>query len=150
MERAGRRPHRQLPICDARLPFGVAEVFLLIVRWEIQFVPTEQILAVRITGTVKRGESDAMLKEAIQEAASHSCERFLLDYREAQALISVVDVYDRPASYGRLEIPRTARLAVLQSSDFTHGRFAEDVAHNRGYQLRFFDSPEPAIEWLSS
>jgi hypothetical protein len=90
-----------------------------------------------------------MLKEAIPEAAKHSCDRYLLDYREAQALISMVDVYDRPASYERLAIPRTARLAVLPSSDFKDRRFAEDVAYNRRYQLRFFDSQEMAIKWLT-
>ena len=118
-------------------------------NWEIQFMPVEQILAVLITGTVKPGESDEMLKEAVPEAAKHSCERFLLDYRQATPLISTLDVYDRPTSYDRLAIPRTARLAVLRSSDFKESTFAENVAHNRGYRLRFFDSQDTAIKWLT-
>ena len=116
--------------------------------WEIAYVESESIVTAKSSGLTTISELDAMLAAVVQEANRHGSRRYLLDYTDSQAPGTVLNVYDRPAAYERVGLPRSARIAVIAPPSFNQQKFSEDVAHNSGYRLRYFDEPEAAMDWL--
>jgi len=110
-------------------------------QWEIQFRSETKILEVRVTGqVVKESDRDSMTSEATQEGSKHSCSRFLVDLSKANAIYSLVDLYNRvETAFPRLGIQRAAKIAVIPPAGFVEKKFFETVAINRGYAIKVFD-----------
>jgi len=107
-----------------------------------------------IKATVK-GELD--LKEAMElliRVATTSAPlvdyELLLDIRNAQAKLSITELWFLAAELGKLNKGGVSRkIAVLcPLTEFDHAGFFALCAQNRGMQVQAFTSFEDAIEWL--
>ena len=48
--------------------------------WKIDYLPEGQILSIRVTGVVSLSSWEDQLRASVEEAARHSCLRYLVDY----------------------------------------------------------------------
>lgn len=117
--------------------------------WRHSFCAETQILFVTVTGLVDRSIWECQLRASLQEANSHFCYRFLVDYRQAELRLHLVDLFDRPTSYQKAGMPHAARIAILYPPTEKDSEFIETVMENRGYAVKIFESEEKAIGWLS-
>ena len=75
--------------------------------------------------------------------------RFLVDLQQVQNAFSVMDHFDLVSSTAAdSEIARTAIALVIDVGDFEDFRFAEDLAVNRGLNLKIFTDAGAAAAWL--
>ena len=117
--------------------------------WHHVYAPAAHILHVHVSGTVDRDAWERQLRSSLQEAARHSCWRFLVDYRRAAVRLGFLDLYDRPAFFEEAGMPRNARIALLFAPGTPDTEFIETVTANRGYAVKVFPSPEEARAWLT-
>jgi hypothetical protein len=117
--------------------------------WELEYMPGPRVLFVRVTGTVDIASWEAQLRMSVQEAEKHSCLRYLVDYRDSTLHLNIADLYDRPKFYAQVGMPHHARIALLFSQPEAEKDFVESVTSNRGYLVKVFEAPEPALAWLT-
>ena len=108
------------------------------------------ICRVYVTGEYHRPEdSDQMKQFAVDYSASHGCHRFLMDLTQAEITGGTMDTYKAANPQGELAEPlRKLRTAFVRNKMTEDDSFFENVAVNRGYMLRAFDSIAKAVEWL--
>ena len=117
--------------------------------WEHVYSPDSRILTVTVTGLVNRPLWEEQLRASIQEAVRHSCFRFLVDYRQAELRLNLIDLYERPAFYETAGMPRSARIAILFAPATKDTEFIEHVTANRGYAVKIFSEEDEAFAWLT-
>ena len=117
---------------------------------EMKFMPSEQILSVKVTGVITYNEWEDILRGLIRESARWACFRYLIDYRSAELRLSLIDLYKRPETYQMYGLDTRVRIGVTFPAGFTEGKFYELISLSRGYQVKVFDSTDPAIRWLTA
>ena len=120
-----------------------------IMAWEHMYSAESHILIVTVTGLVDRHLWEAQLRASISEAVSHSCFRFLVDYRQADMQLGLIDLYERPSYYEEAGMPRSARIAILFAPGTKDTEFVETVTSNRGYAVKTFADRHEAVAWLT-
>jgi hypothetical protein len=73
---------------------------------------------------------------------------FLSDLRDAEVSFSTAQIYDLPETLEALGFHHGIRRAILVRQRTPDLSFLETTAMNRGYQIRIFDRPEAATDWL--
>jgi hypothetical protein len=116
--------------------------------WKNVYAPDNHIIHVHVSGLVDRPQWEKLLQSSLKEAALHSCYCFLVDYREAELRLGLLDLYDRPSYYEKVGMPHNARIALLFAPSAKDTDFIETVTSNRGYSVRVFREIEPAAVWL--
>lgn len=110
------------------------------------------ICTVYVSGDHKRPDDSIILQEFARDfGREHGCIRFLFDMTNAVITGEFMDTFKvgtvpRDAEYEQIK----QKTALLYSSLDDEIKFMEDVAVNRGYQLKVFDQREEAINWLKS
>jgi len=117
--------------------------------WEITHLKDPSILSVRVWDDVTVSTWRRQVKESIERAQALSCAHYLVDYRDANMKMSFVDLFNRPQFYAEEGLPHNARIALIFGEGYGEANFIELVTGNRGYQVKVFSSPEPAIAWLT-
>jgi SpoIIAA-like len=117
--------------------------------WVHTYVKESHILLVTVTGLVDRRAWETQLRASISEAVSHSCFRFLVDYRQADLQLGLIDLYERPSYYEEAGMPHSARIAILFAPGTKDTEFVETVTSNRGYAVKTFADRDEAVDWLT-
>ena len=117
--------------------------------WEITHLKDPNVLSIRVWGEVTLSSWRLQLKESIENARGLSCTRYLVDYRDSNMQMSFVDVFYRPQFYAEGGLPHSSRIALIFREGYPGADFVELVTQNRGYQVKAFNAPEPAISWLT-
>jgi len=109
------------------------------------------ICIVKVTGQHKRPQDSLVLQQLARKMGEESrCQKFLFDMRHADIIGDAIDTYEAGKVPGDLDHTQLSqKVALVYSGDLSKHKFLEDVAVNRGYQLRVFDNLEKAFEWLS-
>ena len=118
--------------------------------WETGYLKVPGVLSVRVWGEVTPSTWRHLLEESIKQARVRSCIRFLIDYRESDIKMSLVELFNRPAAYAELGMTRQARIALIFEDGYSDIDFIETVTQNRCYNVKVFNSPETALSWLMS
>lgn len=89
-----------------------------------------------------------MLREVVQLALTTKTERVLFDMRQSDSSGYYISTIRHAEEAPSLGIDRSFRMALLGSKDNPMLKYFEDVAVNRGFQVRaFVDEPE-SLGWL--
>jgi hypothetical protein len=73
----------------------------------------------------------------------------LVDTREAEALLSIIDLYELGKALASQTILRKSKICLLvPMKDIDMADFFETVAVNRGVQMKAFTDFEHAISWI--
>jgi hypothetical protein len=86
--------------------------------------------------------------EMVNTCMKRNCTRVLFDCRRMTGPLSTMDRFD-VAQYGSEKIERSIRIAMLGREDqVLPDKFFENVAVNRGMDLKLFTDIDEAVGWL--
>ena len=110
------------------------------------------ICTVTVTGRHRRPDDSVELQQYAREFGSkNDCSRFLVDMTQAEIVGSTMDAYKTGTVPGDTDNKQgMQRVALVYAGDIREHKFLENVAVNRGYQVRVFDRIDIATEWLTT
>ena len=117
-----------------------------------EFDETSGICIVKVTGQHKRPQDSMVLQQLARKISEQlGCHKFLFDMRESEIIADALDTYETGKVPGDLDHTQLRqKVALVYSGDLSTHKFLEDVAVNRGYQLRVFGNMDAALEWLQA
>lgn len=120
-------------------------------KYTFKFNEAKGICMVHVTGQHKRPDDSMALQKLARDLGNeHGCQRFLFDMTQADIISSTMGTFTTgtvPVDTDHTQVRQ--RIALVYSGDLSDPRFMENVAVNRGYQLRVFDRIDDAMEWLN-
>jgi hypothetical protein len=122
-------------------------------QMSIKFVPELQIIRIVTFGTVDRDAVSEMTTAAIAASKQYECKKCLIDHRNIELHMRLMDVYDLPRSNSELGVPSDARIALLHADDpETNGHFQylEDLSVLQKINRHAFTDEQAAINWLTA
>lgn len=119
-------------------------------EYTTEYDKTNDICFVHVTGKHKRPGDSIILQKFVRDFSETThCQRFLLEYIQAQIIAHTIDSYEAGTMPIDPDHKMTAiKIALLFTGDMTEHKFMENVAFNRGYQVRVFDNRDEAMAWL--
>ncbi len=109
------------------------------------------VLFVHVTGTVN---SDEELEQntalILQHMLSAGCTRILADDRNLQVNLNTLDIFSAATTDAQAirRFPAEKFGVILPPELLSDAQFYENVAHNRGFKIRFFFDEEEARNWI--
>jgi hypothetical protein len=115
----------------------------------VKVIHAKDFVKTTITGILNFAVSQQALLDIAAEIKQPGEYEILLDIREAQTVLSVVDIYELGEALAAHPSLRRSKIALLTSmSDTTQAAFLETVTANQGVRVRVFTDFEEAISWL--
>ena len=119
---------------------------------KIKIIIANDFLEVTPDGIINLTTSRQLLVEIAKAEHLPVDYELLVDLRDTQSHLSVLDVYQLAAElcqYGNT-FRRKVALLVLPGINFEQARFFETCSHNRGFSVNAFMDYEKAMRWLLS
>jgi hypothetical protein len=110
------------------------------------------VLWVKATGTRSRETVLDMSGDVLEACVKERVKKVLIDVRELQGRLLPKDSYDIAAKhFPKIRDPNViTQAALVDLEEFRDQyRFFENVAVNRGFNLRIFPNVEDALQWLA-
>ena len=118
-------------------------------HWKFTFEEQPMLLYADVSGDLTKEDIAKMSIEGIILARTKKCQRFIVDYRNANLRGSETDIYETSANLEKTGLARTDRIAILIKHDIAAFEFAETVSSNRGWtQLKYFEDIGQARAWI--
>jgi len=90
-------------------------------------------------------------EHAFNACKEHGIKKAIVDIQKLEGKLSTLDAYEIPATHYDQYRDRSIleKAAIIDSKEHVQSyTFFENVAVNRGYQIRFFNYVKDALEWL--
>ena len=107
-----------------------------------------RIVRARYTGELDIGERISLARRVLEEARRTGIFRWLLDFREAQALVGEQAQVTRMADEFTPQLPDDTRMAYLLNYDHQLDGSLESLVRGRGVHVERFRDLGQAIAWL--
>ena len=105
-------------------------------------------VTITLSGEVSTDDLVACRSEAITLLLANECTRLLVDATTEAPRRDILDDYQFTSEHAS-QFPRGTRHAVLvQAGERDYMEFVENVARNRGVEMRLFIDRDQALEWL--
>lgn len=120
----------------------------------ITYHPEEQYIEGTVIGNTNRPALRKYATDMKSVVKQHQCKRILSDFREARLAFSIVDLFHLPTRHDDFlvtigqNIHQLKRAILVDASHVEQGKFFEDVAVNRGQNVKIFTDRSFALEWL--
>ena len=119
-------------------------------EYTAEYDKINSICIVYVSGKHRRPLDSIILQKFVSDFnKSTYCNRFLIDYIKAKIITTTLDSFKAgtmPYDTDRRMVG--IKIALLFTGEMTDHKFMEDVAYNRGYQVKVFDDREQAMAWL--
>ncbi len=119
-------------------------------KYTTEFDEVKRVCIIRVTGQHKRPQDSMALQQLARDIGDErDSQRFLFDMTQTEIIGGTIDIFQTgtvPVDSDYSQIGQ--RIALLFTGDLADHKFLENVAVNRGYQLRIFDQMDKALEWL--
>jgi hypothetical protein len=119
-------------------------------EYNISMEPENRFVLIEESGTGDLEETIHMTRDALAFGSRTGCSRYLVDCRKSPMDFSTIDTFQFITGLEDLGVPRYSRIAVVYALDHSKHRFAENVAVNRGWSIRYFEDYPEAVRWLES
>ena len=119
-------------------------------EWSIEYIAVENTLYNKTRGVLTAESANAMVKEIVQVANSHQCNKQIVDHRETSFALNLLEYYERPAVNQQIGISYSWKIAMIFKELNEQTYFMETVFRNRGYDFREFADIEEAKMWLAN
>lgn len=119
-------------------------------NWKTSYLDDEKVVNVTYSGIVSRDELMAAAQSALDLSLEHGTNRILTDCTTMQGGHSIADLYFHSDWLISVKAYRM-REAVLMPAAAAFNElvdFWQTTCRNRGLNVRVFDKPEPARQWL--
>lgn len=119
-------------------------------EYTVEYDEANGICTVRVTGKHKRPDDSLALQRFARDFDDErGCKRFLFDMTKAEIIGGTMEMFE----IGTVPVDpnhkqKRQKVALVYSGNLDDHKFMENVAVNRGYNLRVFDGIDKAIEWL--
>ena len=118
--------------------------------YKVFYDENSQIVHAVISGELIASVTSAAAIEGLKLSREKDCYRFLVDMRETIAKDSTIETYMFMEGLAQIGFERTDIIAILYLKDDEKHKFAEIVAHNRGWRnIRYFCEISEAEKWLT-
>ncbi|MEW6028160.1 MAG: hypothetical protein ACOYZ8_12910 [Chloroflexota bacterium] len=115
----------------------------------IKVIHTKDFIKTTVTGILDFAVSKQALLDIVSQIEQPGEYEILVDTREAEIVLSVVDIVELGQALAAHFSLRRNKIAVLASmSDAKQANFLETTSTNRAVRLRVFTDFERAITWL--
>ena len=115
----------------------------------IKVIRPKDFIKTTVTGVLDFAVSKQALLDIASQIDQPSEYEILLDTREAQTVLSVVDIFELGQALADHPSLRRSKIALLTSmNDATQAAFLETVTANQGVRAQVFTDFEEAITWL--
>lgn len=115
----------------------------------LKVINTKDFIKTTVTGTLDFAASKQALLDILSLIKQPGEYDVLVDTREAESLLSIIDLHELGEALASHPILRHSRICLLvPAKDIEKAGFFETVAVNRGVQIKAFTSFEEAMTWL--
>jgi hypothetical protein len=115
----------------------------------IKVIHTKDFIKTTVTGVLNFEISKQALLDIASQIEQPGEYEILLDTREAETALSVVDIFQLGEALAVHSSIRRSKIAFLTSiRDTKEAEFLETTTANRGLRVRMFTDFEEAITWL--
>ena len=117
---------------------------------ELEDLPDQEFLRLTIHGKYHAGSNQELIQTTKQEADARGYRKCLVDYRDAEVSMSVLEIVRRPKEFAEVGMERSFQSALVfdPAKVDIDLRFLENYFYNRSWYLRCFDDIEEALAWL--
>lgn len=117
---------------------------------QIKVIPARDFIEVTTDGVINITTSRQLLTEIAEAGHQQDDDTLLVDFRDTQCELSVIDVYQLAAelSLHGSAFRRKVALLVLPGFNFNRASFFETCSHNRGFSIYAYTDYEKALRWL--
>ncbi|HAD82861.1 MAG: hypothetical protein A2509_05895 [Candidatus Edwardsbacteria bacterium RIFOXYD12_FULL_50_11] len=117
---------------------------------KIKVIAARDFLEVTPDGIINIDTSRQLLIAIAKAEQSPADYELLVDFRDTQNNLSVMDVYQLAAELYQHgdAFHRKVALLVMPGVNFDQASFFETCAHNRGYAVNAFTDYETALRWI--
>ena len=119
-------------------------------KYELSYDQERDLIVGRVQGKINPALVKAMASKFGELIASSGCLKLLNDLRGAHITRSTFDIYSMPRIVDKQGVPIGCRRALLISEPLEDFKFLETVSLNVGQQVRIFNDPKAALEWLGA
>ena len=119
--------------------------------WKVDPLDAEGFLYVSADGAIGTDDVRGQVDQGITFILEHRLPGAMVDYSKVVLEMPIVDIYQLPDWFEARSLPRETRIAVVLPADPANMHkytFFDDVANNRGYQVRLFWEVTRARDWL--
>lgn len=119
---------------------------------KIKIIAARDFLEVTTDGIINIDTSRQLLLYIAKAEQLPADYELLVDFRDTQNNLSIMDVYHLAAELYRHgdAFRRKIALLVVPGINFEHARFFETCSRNRGYLVNAFTDYEKAMHWILS
>ena len=117
-------------------------------EWKIEYILDEHLIYIKTKGVLMAESANLMVKEIVEAAAYHQCDRQIVDHRETSIALSLLEYYERPVVNSKIGISPKWKIAMVFKELNKDTLFMETVFRNRGYNFHQFDDIDRAREWV--
>jgi hypothetical protein len=115
----------------------------------IKVIRPKDFVKTTVTGVLDFAVSKQALLDIASQVEQPGKYEILLDTREAESVLSVVDIFELGQALADHRSLRLSKIALLTSmNDAKQAGFLEIVSANQGVRVRVFTDFEQAITWL--
>lgn len=116
--------------------------------------PLKDLIVITSSGTIDLAASKSALESLAADAKFDSQYEVLLDLRDSECEMSVIDVHEIATylAWPDPALPTRKKIAVLVSGRqaFDHAKFLEMCSKNRGVRVGAFEDYDKASAWLDA
>jgi hypothetical protein len=115
----------------------------------IKVIHTRDFIKTTVTGVLDFAVSKQALLDIASEIEQPGEYEILVDTRNAEAVLSLVDIFELGKALATHPSLRRSKIACLTTmKDMKEAEFLETTTANRGLRVRMFTDFEEAITWL--
>ncbi len=121
--------------------------------WEIEYLKEDGIISVKTSGPVNWEKNRQMSKEALALGRKSGVHKFLVDHRDMEHGLSILQVDDLPQMFVEIGVSYEDKVAIIFNPGLPRSNlfpFFEDVAFLKSLRFRVFNDPDEAFGWLKS
>ena len=117
--------------------------------YEIKLVEQSGYFLMTLLGELTIAEHDEFRTDVVKKISETGFNRLLIDASRASPKMSVFDDFKYTSSH-LSRLPFNLRTAIVHGADETERyKFIENVAQNRGVNIRVFANVTVALSWLN-
>ena len=116
----------------------------------VEIIDDAEYVRVVFAGEVTRGEHESGRNDAIRALTCNGWNRLLVDVRRIDAKMSLSDDFEFTNEHQSTPIQYVRVAVICRADESDRFSFIENVAVNRGGDMKVFTDPEQAIRWLTA
>ncbi len=118
--------------------------------FEVKYDKDTACLMAKMTGTIDEQFVNDLIAAMIPILKKYKCTRILNDAREANTILSTINIYEIPKKISEAGFSPLTRRAMVVSEPVHDIIFYETVSKNQAQLVRIFTDYDDALKWVTA